>query len=172
MNDNSCVDRVNTEGGRDPASRLTQIRGGNKQHRQRQTRKSRKGWESGETEADALLSLPMEKMRTCQRECLAAETTADEDARLQQISELQKGYHAAESATERDIRLQQIVPVSVIGSWIYPWKRCQVWMWQQDMGNNKQFSCHCLFSSSVPSKPRCINPMQGWLHWIYISVLC
>ena len=25
VNDNSCVDRVNTEGGRDPASRLTQI---------------------------------------------------------------------------------------------------------------------------------------------------
>ena len=39
--------------------------------------------------ADALLSLPMEEMRTCQHECLAAETTADKDARLQQISELQ-----------------------------------------------------------------------------------
>ena len=25
VNDNSCVDRMNTEGGRDPASRLTQI---------------------------------------------------------------------------------------------------------------------------------------------------
>ena len=25
VNDNSCVDRVNAEGGRDPASRLTQI---------------------------------------------------------------------------------------------------------------------------------------------------
>ena len=35
VNDNSCVDRVNTEGGRDPASRLTQIRGGNERHRQR-----------------------------------------------------------------------------------------------------------------------------------------
>ena len=38
---------------------------------------------------DALLSLPMEEMRICQREGLAAETTADKDARLQQISELQ-----------------------------------------------------------------------------------
>ena len=39
--------------------------------------------------ADTLLSQPMEKMRTCQCERLAAETTADKDARLQEISELQ-----------------------------------------------------------------------------------
>ena len=39
--------------------------------------------------ADTLLSLPKEEMRTCQHECLAAETTADKDTRLQQISELQ-----------------------------------------------------------------------------------
>ena len=45
--------------------------------------------------AHALLSLPMEEMRTCHRKHLAAETTADKDARLQQTSELQhkpKGY--------------------------------------------------------------------------------
>ena len=60
--------------------------------------------------ADALLSLPMEEMRTCQRKRLAAETTADKDARLKQISELQHKPKGYESATERDIRLQQIVP--------------------------------------------------------------
>ena len=45
--------------------------------------------------ADALLNLPMEEMKTCQHERLAAETTADKGTRLQQISELQhkpKGY--------------------------------------------------------------------------------
>ena len=48
-----------------------------------------------ETKADALLGLPMEEMRTRQRECLATKTTADKDTRLQQISPLQqklKGY--------------------------------------------------------------------------------
>ena len=45
--------------------------------------------------ADALLNLPMEEIKTCQHERLAAETTADKDTRLQQISELRhklKGY--------------------------------------------------------------------------------
>ena len=45
---NSCIDRRNTEGGRDPASRLTKllIRGRNGRPWQRQTSKSRKGWGS------------------------------------------------------------------------------------------------------------------------------
>ena len=47
-------------------------------------------------------------MRTRQSEQLAAETTADRDARLQQISALQHKRLAAESAAERDIRLQQM----------------------------------------------------------------
>ena len=57
----------------------------------------------------------MEEMRTHQCERLAAETTADKDARLQQMSALQHKPKRlpAESATERDIRLQQIVPISV-----------------------------------------------------------
>ena len=45
--------------------------------------------------ADALLRLPMEEIRTYQWKRLAAETTADEAARLQQISAIQhkpKGY--------------------------------------------------------------------------------
>ena len=42
-----------------------------------------------EIRVDTLLSLPIEEMRTCQHERLAAETTADKDTRLQQISELQ-----------------------------------------------------------------------------------
>ena len=39
--------------------------------------------------ADALLRLPMERMRTSQREHLAAETAADKDTRLHQMSTLQ-----------------------------------------------------------------------------------
>ena len=42
-----------------------------------------------EIRVDTLLSLPIEEMRTCQHERLAAETTADKDTRLQQTSELQ-----------------------------------------------------------------------------------
>ena len=29
--------------------------------------------------------------------------------------------------------------------------------------NKRLFSHHCIFFNSVPSKPRCINPMQTWL---------
>ena len=43
-----------------------------------------------ETRADTLLGLPMEEMRTRQREHLATITTADKDTRLQQISALQQ----------------------------------------------------------------------------------
>ena len=89
----SCVDRLNTELGRDPASRLTQIADKGRERatpaekdKQKQERLKKRRREIG---AHALLSLPMEEMRTCQHECLAAETTADKDARLRQISELQ-----------------------------------------------------------------------------------
>ena len=95
----SCVDRLNTELGRDPVSRLTQIADKGRERatlaekdKQKQERLKKRRREIG---AHALLSLPMEEMRTCQHECLAAETTADKDARLRQISELQhqlKGY--------------------------------------------------------------------------------
>ena len=62
---NSCVDRLNTEGGRDPASQLTQ----NADKRREQV-----------TPAET-----MEEMRICQRERLSAET-ADKDTGLQQIA--------------------------------------------------------------------------------------
>ena len=47
-------------------------------------------------------------MRTHQIEWLAAETTADRDARLQQMSALQHERSAAETTTERDTRLQRM----------------------------------------------------------------
>ena len=112
---NSCLDRLNMEGGRDPASRLTQTADKRRERatpaetdeqKQERLRKQRR-----EIGADALLRLPMEETRTRQRECLAAETTADKVTRFKQMSALQhklKGYHAAESATERDIRLQKM----------------------------------------------------------------
>ena len=81
---NICVDRLNTEGGRDPASQLTQTT--NKSDAGRHTSNCRKGWRR-EIGVDTLL--PIEPMRTHQRERLAAETTADKDTRLQQMSALQ-----------------------------------------------------------------------------------
>ena len=95
----SRVDSLNTEDGRDPASRLTQIADKRRERatqaetdeqKQERLRKWRR-----EIGADDLLRLPIEEMKTCQHEHLAAENTADKDARLQQISELQhkpKGY--------------------------------------------------------------------------------
>ena len=38
---------------------------------------------------------------------------------------------------------------------------------EQDIGNNRLSSCCWLFFSSVPSKPRCKNLMQAWLHLVY-----
>ena len=84
---NCCVDRLNTEGGRDPASRLTQISDKKRERatpaetdKQKQERLKKRRKEIG---TDALLSLLMEKMRTCQHEHLATETTADKDTQLQ-----------------------------------------------------------------------------------------
>ena len=84
---NCCVDRLNTEGGRDPVSRLTQIVDKRRERttppetdEQKQERLKKRRREIG---ADALLSLPMEKMRACQHERLATETTADKDTQLQ-----------------------------------------------------------------------------------------
>ena len=105
---NSCVDRLNTEGSRNPASRLTQT--ANKrmervmpaetdEQKQERLRKQRR-----EIGADALPRMPMEEMRTCQGERLAAETTADTDTRLWQISAHQCERLAAETTPERDHR--------------------------------------------------------------------
>ena len=47
-----------------------------------QKRERLKKWRR-EIRADVLISLPMEEMRTCQHERLAAETTGDKDTRLQ-----------------------------------------------------------------------------------------
>ena len=88
---NSCVDRLNTEGGRDPASQLFQTADKRRERatpaetneqKQERLRKQRR-----KTGTDALLRLPMEEMRTHQRERLVPETTSDKDARLQQIHE-------------------------------------------------------------------------------------
>jgi len=90
---NSCLDRLNTEGGRDPASRLTNTTD--------ESRKRATPAETNEQKQERLrkwrrvLRLPMEEMRTRQCERLAPETTADKVTRLQQISVLQhklKGY--------------------------------------------------------------------------------
>ena len=61
----------------------------------------------------------------------------------------------------------------------YHWKTRQVecdrerhaissWMWQ-GKGKNRLLSRR--FFSSVPSKSRCINPMQTWLHWSYATLV-
>ena len=88
---NSCVDRLNTEGGINPASRLTQTANKRRERampaetdEQKQERLRKRKREIG---AGALPRLPMGEMRTCQSERLAAETTADTDTRLQQISD-------------------------------------------------------------------------------------
>ena len=69
VTDNSCVDRLNTEGSRDPASLLTQTADKRREgvmpaekneEKQERLRKRRR-----ETGADTLLRLPMEEMRTC-----------------------------------------------------------------------------------------------------------
>ena len=142
-----------------------------------------------ETRADALLRLPMEEMRTCQREHLVAETTADKRTRLQQILKCpsaQTERLPPESATERDIRLQQMstrpcerlaaetpgLPLKEILQRMNDKQTAEkelpgLNVTEQDMGNKRLFSNCCLFFSSVPSKPRCKNPMQAWLHWIY-----
>ena len=72
-----------------------------------------------------------------------------------------------------------------IGSSDYHWKRHHISQWMRDRlagettgERDARFECdtarhrnrlsrHCLFFSSVPSKSRCIIPMQTWLHWIY-----
>ena len=69
----SCVDRLNAEGGRDPASRLTQTadrrEGTSNVRRDRQAKAGKvEKTEERELGADAFLSLPMEEMRTCQWE--------------------------------------------------------------------------------------------------------
>ena len=69
------------------------------EQKQERLRKQRR-----EIEADALPRLPMEEMRTCQSERLAAETTADTDTRLRQISAHQCERLAAETTPERDHR--------------------------------------------------------------------
>ena len=73
-----------------------------------------------------------------------------------------------------------------IGNWDYHWKRHQILQWIRERlaaetteetvrdarfecdrarhGEHRLFSHCCLFFSSIPSKPRCVNPMQ--------SVLC
>ena len=90
---NSCLDRLNTEGSRDPASRLTHIADKRWERatpaetdEQKQERLKKQRREIG---ADQLCSGCQWEMTTCQHERLAAETTADKHTRLQQVSEVQ-----------------------------------------------------------------------------------
>ena len=142
---NSCVDSLNTEGIRDPASRLTQTAD---KRRERATPADRRA-KAGKVEKAELKSRCSacsdcqsgRGIRTCQRERLAAETTPDKDSRF--YSKCMRDKLTAE---------KEVPGLNVTAT---------------DMGNNRLFSCHCLFFSSVPSKPRCKNLMQAWLHWIY-----
>ena len=83
---------------------------------------------------------------------------------------------AAESAAERDIRLQQMSAHIFLTCIV----RTSQWMrgrlaveiteerdvTEQDTGNNRLLSHSSLCFNSVPSKSRCINLMRIWLHWI------
>ena len=179
---NSFVDRLNTEGGRDPASWLTQTADKRREwatpadtNEQKQERLRKRRREMG---ADALLRLPIKEMRTCQHERMAVETTADKDTRLQQIKHKPKGYHLRVSL-KRTSDCSRWVPISM-KDWQLklPLKEMpdftvnerQTDSWERDARfeydrarhrNNRLFSCHCLFFSSVLSKPRCKNPMQA-----------
>ena len=75
---NSCVDRLNTEGSRDPASRLTHIADKRRERTtlaetDEQKQERLKKWRR-EIGADQLCSGCQWEMRTCQLERLAAET--------------------------------------------------------------------------------------------------
>ena len=80
---NSCVDRVNTEGSRDPASWLTQTADKRRERampaetdKQKQERLRKRRSRCSAQTANG------RGTRTCQCERLAAETTADKDTRL------------------------------------------------------------------------------------------
>ena len=86
-------------------------------------------------------------MRTCQRERLAAETSADKDARLQQISEPQhkpKGYQLR-------VPLHQIALSVKDWQLKLPLKEMPGLNDTKTWGTTKLFSRCCLFFSSVPS---------------------
>ena len=86
---NSCVDRLNTEGGRDPDSRLTQIVNKRRERATEEETDEQKQERLRKRRRDTGADAAVEEMRTCQHKSLATETTADKDARLQQVSELQ-----------------------------------------------------------------------------------
>ena len=103
-----------------------------------------------------------------QTERLAAKSAIEIDIKLQQMSALpcETKRLAAETITEetpdftvneRHTRLAAEITEEMPGLNVT----------EQDMGNSRLFSCHCLFFSSLPSKSCCINPMQTWLHWIH-----
>ena len=105
---NSCVDteRLNTQGSRDPASRLTQIADKRREwakpaetDEQKQERLTKRRREIG---ADPLLNLPMQ---TCQHECLAAETTPERDARFYSEWETAEKERPGLNVTEQDMPL-------------------------------------------------------------------
>ena len=113
-NANSCVDRLNTEGSRDSVSQLTQTADkrreqatpaetDKKKKKQERLRKQRR-----ETGPEQMLysDCQMGEMRTRQCECLVAKTTADNNARLQQVNALQCERLAVETTTERHQILQ------------------------------------------------------------------
>ena len=92
---NSCVDRLNAEGGRDRLTQTADRREGTSDVRRDRRAKAGKVEKTEEIGADALLRLP--NGRACQRERLAAESTANKDTRLQQMSNWQCERLAAET---------------------------------------------------------------------------
>ena len=131
--------------------------------------------------ADTLLRLSLEEMRTCQCEHLASEITDE-------CPPVQTERLAAESATERDIRLQKMstrqcerlaaetIPerddiARFYSEWETNWERDGRFECDRAGHGEQLFSRRCLFFSSIPSKPRCINPMQAWLRWSYASLV-
>ena len=137
------------------------------------------------TGADALLKLPMEEMRTCQCRQLKLLLIKTLDCSRWVPSSKNRKVSSWECHWKRHhIAADECPSVWKIGSWDYHWMRQQILgmrdrlaaetteemlssnVTEQDTGNNRLFSRHCLFFSSFPYKPR-TNPMQAWLHWIY-----
>ena len=90
---NSCVDRLNTEGNRDPATRLTQT--ANKRRER-----------AAPAETDEKKQIAANQYPSTQTERLAAESATEIDIKLQQMSALQCETKrlTAETITERDTR--------------------------------------------------------------------
>ena len=158
---NSCVDRLNTEGGRDPASRLAQIA-------DNRWAKAGKVEEAEERDTRRPSAQPANGRWNLSAWTLGSWNYCWLGHRIAADKHRPKGYQLR-------VPLKEIVPISV-KDWQLKLllkempdftvnerqlrKRCQICMWQ---------SKTCLFfqQRSIQTKLRCINTIQGWLHWIY-----